>query len=200
MTRFWKSKATSFACLVALAMAACNSPKKSTTTGADTTTLGGGSGDGSGSGDGGSGGGGDGGSGSGSGGGDGGSGGGGGGGSGSETALFGTPCQDDSQCGTSQDVYCITTMPNGYCLKLYCESDADCSPNGKCLDVGGGTTACVVGCTADTECRKDEGYYCEPEGGFCISSQYVPTNPGKAAVGAACASDDDCEGGYCLTA
>jgi len=61
------------------------------------------------------------------------------------------------------------TIPNGMCIKLPCNSDAECGSNGTCVDASvlvgstpGGIDmrACLRACEENADCRWEEGYVC----------------------------------------
>lgn len=107
----------------------------------------------------------------------------------------GTACTADDEC-LGPAGQCISSLPNGYCTKD-CVLANQCPGNTKCQAFGD-SSKCVAGCETDADCRKNEGYFCDPDGKFCISVKYTPTTPGGAQIGEPCARVEDCEGDSCI--
>ncbi|HEY2736407.1 MAG TPA: hypothetical protein VGI70_20550, partial [Polyangiales bacterium] len=125
----------------------------------------------------------------------------------------GKACQNDADCMTGR---CATTLqiestapansaPGGYCT-LDCSTDSQCGVGGECLVASGETRGqCLASCAHDEDCRA--GYSCVGSGGYAgvaIAGQCRPKpatmSVGDGAVGLACASDADCQGGECAAA
>ncbi len=107
----------------------------------------------------------------------------------------GGACASDDDCQGPSPT-CLTDYPGGYCIRS-CTVASPCPTGATCLDTGDGGI-CASSCTKDADCRVAEGYYCDTASGTCESALYIPVNPGAAAIGAACASDDACESGICF--
>ena len=92
--------------------------------------------------------------------------------SGGGLADVGDPCTGKADCATN---YCLTTkdlsetlgkpvdVPDGYCSKLLCSADSECSGStGKCYDIeayfGQPAKACFAACETAADCR--DGYRC----------------------------------------
>jgi hypothetical protein len=79
--------------------------------------------------------------------------------------LLGTTCTAASQCQASSGSapICFTQMQGGYCSQ-FCQSQADCGPNGLCTDsvFNSDTSQCYQRCNSNSECRT--GYSCQDPG------------------------------------
>jgi len=106
------------------------------------------------------------------------------------------PCRADSgQRCTSDGVCWACSATSGVPVGIGCAEDVDCGPGGTCLPVDLGFTGgacswregaseccepegravrylegwlCLQGCTADGDCRLNDGYSCDPLTGACL--------------------------------
>ncbi len=104
------------------------------------------------------------------------------------SASIGDACTGDAECQSGG--FCLgedfAGWPAGACIGFGCDpaagtgcdADAVCIPGG-----GGGGGACVIACSADSDCRG--AYTCK------ASSEF----PDRSFCQPACASDSDCSGG-----
>ncbi|NOY90195.1 MAG: hypothetical protein GXP55_03220 [Deltaproteobacteria bacterium] len=104
------------------------------------------------------------------------------------SASIGDACTDDAQCQSGG--FCLgedfAGWPAGACIGFGCDptagtgcdADAVCIPGG-----GGGGGACVIACTAGSDCRG--AYTCK------ASSEF----PDRSFCQPACSSDSECSGG-----
>ena len=84
----------------------------------------------------------------------------------------GSPCQNDSQCGSDGLGQCspdVADWPGGYCTRS-CEADA-CPAGAECIEADSGgqpVFICLAGCQSDGQCRV--GYTCATidAAGVCI--------------------------------
>lgn len=79
----------------------------------------------------------------------------------------GAACQPDpkNRQGNCPDGLICGPTPGGYCT-TFCDIDADCGPGATCADTIRGTV-CTRSCTADTDCRAEHGYMCDPTWRVC---------------------------------
>jgi hypothetical protein len=111
----------------------------------------------------------------------------------------GEGCSRSVDCGTNGVCLSGDTLPNGYCTAT-CNVSADCGTGAECV-TGAGGKFCLASCTADSDCRVDEGYICQAgvldaTGMVCVAGTTgtAGTNPGDD-----CAQDSDCpRAGVCL--
>jgi hypothetical protein len=80
--------------------------------------------------------------------------------SGSDTQFvpIGSRCSKPSDCGTAPYDCAIAGYPYGYCEKP-CMLDGECPADSLCDIVEG---ECRRVCTADADCRVNDGYSCQP--------------------------------------
>jgi hypothetical protein len=104
-------------------------------------------------------------------------------------------CKKDADCPKSNGAVQLCDSTAGVCLA--CLSDDDCPPaNGTYQHCNAGV--CTPECSGDSDCSTWMGNQrctplavCTPRAGSCL---------GDGGFCAPCRSDDDCHGGYCLTA
>ncbi|RMG10901.1 MAG: hypothetical protein D6729_18845, partial [Deltaproteobacteria bacterium] len=108
----------------------------------------------------------------------------------------GSPCQSDAECneGLCYDE-ARTGYRGGYCTGI-CTPELPCSAGGHCglLAMAEGTPVgrCFGDCSADADCRS--GYRCYDGDGDGVS-ECLPYGGGAGAVGDACTTIDQCQGG-----
>lgn len=61
---------------------------------------------------------------------------------------------------------CFPQLPGGYCTSPCGVTGTAC--DGVCVETGRGGEFCMRGCATDSDCRKDEGYVCDPQWKACI--------------------------------
>jgi hypothetical protein len=111
----------------------------------------------------------------------------------------GTGCSRSVDCGTNGVCLSGNTVPNGYCSAT-CNVSADCGTGAECV-TGAQGKFCLASCTADSDCRADEGYICQAgvldaTGKVCVAGT---TGTAGANPGDACTQDSDCpRAGFCL--
>ena len=81
-----------------------------------------------------------------------------------DPAPVGSSCMANEECeGT--DPFCVTMLPNGYCV-TFCEAadDSFCPTGSKCTNSPRGGYLCTATCTGDADCRPSEKgtYVCHP--------------------------------------
>jgi len=77
--------------------------------------------------------------------------------------LVGSPCQTDSDCDLPNGVCLGGDFLGGYCTRI-CSDDGYCGPGGSCEPLecsDGPCDLCLALCSADSQCRGDEGYRCD---------------------------------------
>jgi hypothetical protein len=99
--------------------------------------------------------------------------------------VVGDPCYSATQCGgvPGAGVTCLTsimgyiTFPGGYCSAV-CTSDADCGPEGACVNLSDLGRYCLKRCTSGADCRTSEGYDCVvvtgAPGTYCLPPMSSP--------------------------
>lgn len=128
----------------------------------------------------------------------------------------GGACMTDADCGPAGYGFCITEaidpeFTGGYCATAIDCSTGTCGGDNICIPLfQDGTTACIDGCTTDTDCRT--GYSCQDisQNGSGVLSCLPAPAPVTGETGIACTSDMDCDaaeicigeddgfpGGYC---
>lgn len=110
---------------------------------------------------------------------------------------LGEACGDDEECNFGR---CIDDpgFVGGYCSTPdACEFDDQCPEGSTCFQ-DGETNFCGARCEATSDCR--DGYSCQESSASPFKAcAPIPTTPSEGAVdGAACDSDSDCAGSYCL--
>ena len=118
----------------------------------------------------------------------------------SDAAGNGAACESHAACEGSRT--CLTSLPGGACLQLFCERDSDCeAPDSVCARFDGQLT-CLLRCAADADCAAvgDGSLVCGEirnlggqTVGACLSSAAA------LPVGAACLSDAECNTAVCET-
>ncbi len=73
--------------------------------------------------------------------------------------VVGGSCVVSGECDV--DSRCLTGAhyPNGYCAKS-CLTPDDCPDGSTCVDSPDFGSMCLLRCSADTDCRIDDGYVC----------------------------------------
>ncbi len=71
----------------------------------------------------------------------------------------GESCFESSACSGSDS--CFFQELCGYCTNIGCQSNADCVQS-DCVEWSS-TTLCAAKCASNNDCRKDEGYSCQPK-------------------------------------
>ena len=135
--------------------------------------------------------------------------------------TIGAPCADNAAC-SSGTCFSEGTFAGGYCSDYcgatILAGLIDCAPGSTCMQVseataicadlcGGaqgscrsgyvctdveGTSVCLPGCTADSQCPG--GQRCNKTSGACVDKSV-----GDGSIGSPCSSDPQCPGGVCLT-
>ena len=117
-----------------------------------------------------------------------------------DAAGNGAACAEHAGCAGS--LACLSSLPGGVCLELFCDRDADCEAPGSVCARFDGLPTCLPRCATDEDCAavgngalvcgeiRDLGGRTV---GACLS--------GAAAlpVGAACLSDAECASAVCET-
>jgi len=113
--------------------------------------------------------------------------------------TLGTACGADGDCDSGGCIEPDTWgWTGGYC-SASCTTDAICGATGHCAYASTGSGICVRACASAADCRA--GYECYDEDGDS-RKECMPVGSGAGAVGAPCATYDDCAGGrrgYCAT-
>jgi hypothetical protein len=138
-----------------------------------------------------------------------------------DASRVGNTCAADAACG-QKPAFCDTSAAGGYC-SLPCGGgkNVPCPDGANCASVGGGSSVCLLACTAGS-CRT--GLLCADTGGgltSCVpkctsnlgcgttskcdltSGSCVPGGPAAGQLGGACGGDPDCAavgtGAFCGT-
>jgi hypothetical protein len=88
----------------------------------------------------------------------------------------GDHCAQNTDCGTSGNLLCDSSLPNGYCTQFNCTPNI-CQNSAACVAFGvnaGGCpyddyfapsrttrTFCMAQCHSNSDCRQSEGYVCD---------------------------------------
>jgi hypothetical protein len=92
---------------------------------------------------------------------------------------IGDACTNATDC---ESLYCLD-MPGGFCTKSMCDASG-CPAGSTCFGVEGSTeTICLQDCTADTQCRTGENYFCETTYDICWPDTPEPTWDPSVGVG-----------------
>jgi len=85
------------------------------------------------------------------------------------TKLTGDACFASSACAGADA--CFFKDKNGYCTNIGCENNSDCGSGASCVQFDS-TTLCGKKCNTNDDCRKDDGFTCQPK----TLPNGIPTN------------------------
>ena len=106
---------------------------------------------------------------------------------------IGTACASTVDCGSDSRSACQTAAgdnyPGGYCFMEPCNDINVCPPGATCVALGGESPGCFKTCTADTDCRKSEGYVCQ----LFVTAPPKGYGPNDHACAFPCTRDADCQ-------
>lgn len=111
------------------------------------------------------------------------------------TGAVGASCGSAADCAGGVDGLCVTDaqgFTGGYC-SIQCASDAECGTGSHCAEFG----LCVNTCVADTDCRGNDGYFCQNyDSDVSNTLECAPGGVNTNAVpGDSCDDVRDCNGG-----
>lgn len=99
------------------------------------------------------------------------------------TGAVGEACETAADC-LGPDATCMD-LPGGYCAISGC-SAGTCPAGSVCFSFTDGGSFCLDSCSASSECRETEGYFCDSDN-TCWSN-----GPAPSPVGGPCETADDC--------
>jgi|GEM_PF-823511 len=110
------------------------------------------------------------------------------------TSKVGAACSGDADCGP--DGVCLE-LPAGYCSTSECDT-AGCPAGASCWGLGDSGSFCLKDCAGSADCRGSDGYVCDGDN-TCWTEG---TTSGTSPVGGACEVDADCKdaGAFCYPA
>ncbi len=106
-------------------------------------------------------------------------------------AMRGAACEpsEDMQGSCADGLFCNPFAPGGYCMSFCGGAGTPCD-DGACVETSIGGEFCAASCNDDDDCRKDEGYVCDPTWKGCVL-------PGFAAPKfASCGEEQDDTGPF----
>jgi hypothetical protein len=77
-------------------------------------------------------------------------------------APIGSGCALGSECQSGTCAPAAENLPGGLCTVLGCSMENPCPLGSTCYQINKSLSICMAYCDRDTECRKDEGYHCQP--------------------------------------
>jgi len=80
----------------------------------------------------------------------------------------GAPCSTQEACGAGLQ---CAPLPGGYCASACGVTGNAC--DGACVETGRSGEVCLRSCTRDDDCRKDEGYVCDPAWHACAIPNFA---------------------------
>lgn len=118
----------------------------------------------------------------------------------------GASCMADSECGDGGLCLRDPGFTGGYCTRE-CGDAGACPPDSTCFDISNTShSVCFLNCTGDSDCRVDEGYFCDGDNtcyldspcyGFCDGR--VCGDDGCGGTCGNCGSGTSCSsGGQCI--
>lgn len=94
--------------------------------------------------------------------------------------LRGSACtpSDTDLAGTCETgLVCMPQAPGGYCLSFCGPTGSACGDGGVCTESSRAGNLCLASCTADTDCRTDQGYICDPVWHACSLPGLLAVKP-----------------------